>query len=144
MALQANEKEQVRYHLGYTGTGDKAASLVGGIPTHHQTMFLLENAMTLLMPESEPRVRAILQILEGLECQMVSAQTNLAVRKLGELELREATAGETHTDLLEREHTRWAKRLADIFGVPLYQFSAKFGAKGTSGAGRVGNLRVKG
>lgn len=128
------DKERVRYHLGYLGTQD-AASLVAGLPTSRQTLFLLESAMERLSVLSEPRVLSLLQNLDHVEQCMADACCQLAAEQVGNLKLRGSKPGETYPDLLEREYGRWAKRLADVLGVPLYPFSARF--KGGAGAGSI-------
>ena len=86
--------------------------------------------MNRLMAVSEPRVRQLLTILDSKEQEILSAQCFLAVEKLGDITLRGSKPGETVTDLLEKEYVRWAQRLADIFGVPTYPFSARFKNRG--------------
>ena len=132
MALTTAERERVRYHLGYLQV-TAAASLSFGIPRPIQTIFLVESSMTLLIVEAEPRVRRILDILDRTECRLEEAQERLAAKRLGDLELRDG-----EPDQLEHEYDRWAKRLADIFGVPLYPYAARFGPA------RAGNVSVSG
>lgn len=137
--LTEAEKERVRYHLGYMETSF-AASLQFGIPRPAQTIFLLEQALTLLNnPDAIDRVRRVLFTLDDIEEKLRSALCVLVAEKLGDITLRGAEAGLTYPDLLEREYVRWAKRLADIFGVPLYAYSDRFkGKQGTM------NLTVRG
>lgn len=87
--------------------------------------------MNNILPEAEDRVRRFLGVLDGVECRMVEAQDRLAATQLGDLRLRDG-----EPDLLEREYSRWAKRLADVLGVPLYPYSTRF--KGV----RSGNIPV--
>ncbi len=123
--LTEAEKEKIRYHLGYMETSF-AASMQLGIPRPVQTVFLLESAMSLLTNEGAVnRVRGILLQLERLEEQLKQATCSLVAKKLGDLELRD-----NFPDLLEKEYGRWARRLADILGVPLYAFSTRFSRGG--------------
>lgn len=125
-ALTDQDKERVRYHTGYMETSF-AASLQLGIPRPAQTVFLLENALTLLTEVSAvARVRCILDVLDGIERRMVDATATAGTARVGNVEMRGAAPGETHGDILEREYVRWAGRLADIFGVPLYPYSTRF------------------
>lgn len=121
------EKERVRYHTGYPSVASMA-SVQYGLPTVRQTAFLLELAMDQLLPSAVGRVREILQVLDSVEQQMVDAQKQLVADQLGTLVLAGArdARGRLATDRLESEYVRWAKRLADIFGVPLYPFSNRF------------------
>lgn len=132
MPLNDQEKERVRYHLGYMGTsfgGDHAAaSLSFGMPRPAQTMFLLESAIQTMLtnPYTLERVRKLLCILDKVESQIEAAACQLGVESVGNVKMRGAEPGRTHTDLLEREYVRWAKRLADVLGVPLYAYSDRF------------------
>jgi hypothetical protein len=138
--LDPDEKARVRYHMGYPCTSP-APTIALGVPTALQTSFMVENAMNNIMGVSVDRVRSILLVLDKTEAAIDEAQCNLAAAKVGNLELRSATAGETHTDLLEREYVRWAQRLADMLGAPLYPYSARFKGKVSNGAS-VRNVRV--
>lgn len=137
MSLSEQEKEKCRYYLGYLETSfggqGVAASLSFGVPRPVQTIFLVEEAIQNLLTNTFAleRVRKILCVLDGIEEKLISATSQLGVEQIGDLKLRGAKRGETFTDLLEREYVRWANRLADVLGVPLYPFSARF--KQTSG-----------
>lgn len=130
--LTEEEKERVRYHLGYMATSfgsqQAAASIAFGIPRPVQTMFLVEEAIQNLLTNAFAidRVRRVLFTLDDIEEKLRSATCILVAEQVGELKLRGAKRGETHPDLLEREYVRWAKRLADILGVPLYHYSSRF------------------
>lgn len=77
------------------------------------------------------RVRCILDILDGIEGNLVKAQQQLAVDSVGSIQLHPLRAqGKLSTDSLEKEYSRWAKRLADILGIPLYPYSARFRRSG--------------
>jgi hypothetical protein len=138
--LDPAERERVRYHMGYPGTSP-APTIALGVPTAMQTSFMVENAMNNVMGVSTDRVRTLLQILDNTEAAIVAAQCNLAAAKVGNLELRGATAGETHTDLLEREYVRFAQRLADLLGAPLYPYAQRFKGK-VGNVASVRNVRV--
>ena len=132
--LSEEERERIRYHLGYMATSG-AASVQFGIPRPMQTIFLLEQAFGLLQnPYALNRVRRVLDRLDRIEEALESPGVELLyAKKLGELELRDSQAGVTSTDLIEREYVRWAKRLADILGVPLYPYSDRFKNRGPAG-----------
>lgn len=140
--LDDQQKERVRYHLGYLGV-ESGAMLSFGIPASRQTLFLIENAMNQLMAVSVPRVLTILQVLDNIEKQLAEALCYLTADQLGELALAGSKDPRARlvTDRLEREYVRWANRLADIFGVPKYPFSARTNAGGSGGAG---NIPVRG
>lgn len=136
--LSEAEKERVRYHLGYMNVA-AAASIQLGIPRPVETLFLVESALNLLIPESVPRVRSILCTLDGIELKLVEAQDRLAAEALGSLKLRSIRVDEGETDALEREYTRWANRLANVLGAPLYAGAMRF----RSGRQTVGNVSVR-
>lgn len=126
MALTEEERERCRYHLGYM-EASFAAALQFGIPRPAQTIFLLEQALNQITnPFAEDRIRRVLFTLDDIEEKLRSALCVLVAEQLGELKLRGAEPGLTYPDLLEREYVRWAKRLADILGVPLYAYSDRF------------------
>lgn len=131
--LTIQEKERVRYHCGYPNV-QAAASVQFGLPKVTQMAFLIELAMSNVLPETVPRVREIIQVLDSLEQQMVDAQPYLTADQLEELVIAGAkdARGRLVTDRLESEYVRWASRLADIFSVPLYPFSRRF-ASGATG-----------
>lgn len=125
--LTDQEKERVRYHLGYMetsfGSNQAAASLQLGIPRPAQTVFLLEEAISALLTNTYAldRVRKILCVLDGMEEKIAAAACQLTAESIGDIKLRANLP-----DLLEREYVRWARRLADILGVPIYPFSMRF------------------
>jgi len=131
VALNDSEKERVRYHLGYIEV-QPAASIQLGIPRPIQTVFLVEQAMNNVIGAAEDRVRRILGVMDGIEDQLVDAQPRLAAEKLDELTIRK-----DETDALDREYVRWGSRLADILGVPIYPYSARYRNVMGSGAGSI-------
>jgi hypothetical protein len=129
MALTTSERERVRYHLGYPEV-QPAASIQYGMPAPVQTAFLVEFAMSNILPEAEDRVRRICGVMDTVESQLLSAQMRLAALALDELKLRP-----DEPDKLEREYVRWGCRLADMLGVPIYAYSTRYMGKvgGVSG-----------
>ncbi len=126
-AFTEEEKARVRHHTGYPEV-QPAASIQFGIPKPIPLAFLIEQAMENILLTAVPRVRDILNILDNLEQQLVDAQCNLVADKVGEINLAGTLDSKSRlvTERLETEYVRWAKRLVDIFGVPLYPFSARF------------------
>jgi hypothetical protein len=137
VALDDFEKERVRYHLGYLNVST-AASLQFGLPRPIQTLFIIELAMEQLPEVALPRVRRLLKILDNTECRLENAQSRLAAASLGELKIERQ--GMQEPDLLEHEYWRWASRLADQLGVPLYAYSNRFKGQGPAS----GNIPVRG
>lgn len=134
--LSEKDCERCRYHLGYAATGfgseQAAASLQLGTAKPVQTAFMLEEAIKNLLTNiyALDRVRNMLDVLDNIEKQILCATAQLGVEKLGEITLRGAKAGETHTDMLRREYKSWAGKLADTLGVPYYPFSERFAGRG--------------
>ena len=60
-------------------------------------------------------------MLDGIECRLVDALDRLAATRLDGLELRP-----DETERLEGEYARWAARLANQLGVPLYPYAPRF------------------
>jgi len=133
-SLTPQEKERTRYHLGYLNV-QLAGSVQFGLPRPIQTVFILEQAMDSLILETVPRVRAMLDTLDQIECRLIAAQGRLAASSMGELKLRD-----NEPDLLEKEYFRWGGRLADTLGVPFYAYSNRY--KG--GGSKAGNIPVVG
>jgi hypothetical protein len=123
------EKQRVKYHLGYMNTST-AAGLAYGMSVPIQTLFLVDNAMTKLPEGAVGIVRDLLAKLDFTEAQLFESQERLAAEKLGDITMRADEA-----DALSAAYKRWADRLADTLGVPLYYWSTKF--QGISGAGMV-------
>ncbi len=131
MPLNDAEKERIRYHLGYLEVSG-AASIQLGIPRPLQTVFLVEQAMNLVIENAIPRVRNILGVMDRIETKLCESLDRLAAKQLDSLTLRE-----NEPDLLEREYVRWGMRLADLFGVPLYPYSQRYKGKLGSQAGNI-------
>ena len=108
-----------------------AASLQLGIPRPVQTMFLLEDAMSLLVNDfALAKMRYYLGVVANIEKKLADSVNKLEVEKVGNITMRGAKRGETGPDLLEREYIRWVKRIADMLGVPPYPYSSKFQSAG--------------
>ena len=137
MPLTPTEKTRIRTALGYPQV-DAIGSYNRGIPMPLQTAFLVETSLTQVMEEAIPTVQQYLQNLEAIEAALAKAICNLAVERIGDITMRPGRPGESQPDLLEREYRRWAERLADILGVPLYAYSTRFSRSGV----RSGNVRV--
>lgn len=134
MSFTPLEKVRIRKHLGYPELNALTA-LHAGVPFQQQTGFILESNMDHVLPQAEGEVRSIIGTLDKIDCQLREATDFLIAEKLGDMSLRE-----NHPDLLEREYVRWAQRLSDILGAPLYPFAARFR---TAGGVMAGSIPVK-
>lgn len=126
MPLTDAEKQKCRYHMGYPALTD-AASVFYGVPTMNQTNFLVQSALNRLLETSLDQVRTIVNVMDGIENQLVSAQSRLRAEKLEELTLRK-----DETDALEGEYRRWGYRLSDIIGAPIYPYSMRYKGGGNN------------
>lgn len=129
MALTSYEKARVRYHLGYPVT-TQLATLQAGAPVALPTLFLVEQQMDALDTDGLVIVRAAVTQLDAIDNELVCARKQLAVDAVGEITMAGGAAGgggghPTVTDRLEGEYRRWAQRLADALGVPLYAYSTR-------------------
>lgn len=131
MALTDEERQKVRYHLGYLSVAP-AASLNFGMPRPIQTIFLVELAMDNILPVAIDKIRQIVGIMDGIECRLVDAQDRLSATSLDNLSLRR-----DETDALEAEYYRWGGRLADTLGVPFYAYSNRYRRHGKGFAGSI-------
>ena len=120
MPLTDAEKERTRYHLGYLEVAPAASSQFG-IPRPLQTVLLVESAMNNLIEAAIPRVRKILNVMDGVEYKLCEAQDRLAAKQVDSLQLRD-----NEPDQLEKEYVRWGWRLADVLGVPIYAYSNRY------------------
>lgn len=138
--LTADEKARVRHHTGYPEV-QPAASIQFGLPRPLQAAFMLELAMENVMVTAVPRIRDILQVLDDVEQKMIDAQCYLVADRLDTITLAGSGDAKSRlvTDRLESEYVRWAERLVDIFGVPLYPFSSRFNT--SASAARVISVR---
>lgn len=134
--LQPDDRERVRYHLGFPNVAS-SASLAFGVPISVETIFIVEKTMDFVLDVAVPRVRNILNTLEYIEQRMIRALPHLAASALGDLKVERSDG--TETDLLEREYCRWASRLADLLGAPKYAYSLRSKA----GGGRAGIIPVR-
>lgn len=125
-ALNESEKEQIRYHLGYLASSF-AASFQLGIPRPLQTVFLLEQAMSLLVNDyALARARKLLCQIQAVEDKMFLASDDVGVEELGKIVMHPLrNRGMLVTDSLEKEYRRWTDRLADMLGVPKYPYSQR-------------------
>lgn len=120
MAFTLEEIERIRYSLGYLGAGT-IASIQLGIPRPLETLYLVDDAIAKILPQSEPRVRKLLVITEDIEEKLVEGQDRLAAERVDEITLRA-----DELDRLEEQWVRWGMQLSSILGAPFYKYSARY------------------
>jgi hypothetical protein len=131
--LTIGERVQVRLHLGYPNSAD-VATMVLGVPSSIETMFIIEKAMDLVRPEAMTQVRRHLQILDSIEAQMVDDLELLAVTQVDEITIRT----DEQSSLVSR-YLYWRSGLANLFGAEPNPFDPRF----LGGAGGGINLSVQ-
>lgn len=120
MPLLPEDKARIRYHTGYPNVSE-VATLAFGLPVSVETGYLIENMMNVVREEAIPRIRNILDVMDGIEKRMECAATHFSATSLGDI-----TTNLKEDDDLERLYCRWAGRLADILRSPLYKGSLRF------------------
>lgn len=110
--ISNEERVRIRHHLGFPNIGNRAVIslgvLAGGLPT-----FILESAMTNLLPEAETLMRNALTQCDCIEAQMGEARTRMKTAAVEGVILR---AREELEDL-EDQYDYWTSALVDFFGV---------------------------
>lgn len=137
MAFDDAEKERIRYHMGYLQVAP-AAALTFGIPAPIQTLFLVESAMDRVLTAAEDRIRKLITVLDQIECRMLDGQNYLIADSLSDISIRA-----DNIDKLEDEYSRWAARLADTLGAPLYPGAVRFRRLFGGGPGSAGSIPVR-
>ena len=119
MALDVNERERVRYHLGYLNLSDQVAISLG-FPSASHLQFIAESSMNDLLPEGEPGVRRAIQELDCIEDQLSSFRTTLQLQASGG---GVKFSGDDGMMALEQQYKWWRNKLSDTLGTPPNPFS---------------------
>jgi hypothetical protein len=130
-----SEKQRIRIDLGYLGVGTSASYQLG-IPRPLQNIYLVDDALGLVLPDTEPIVRRIMDVMDGIEDKMVDAQDRLAATKVDEILTRA-----DECDRLEEQWVRWGEQLSSVLGAPYNIYNARYQrwAMGSS----AGNIPVR-
>lgn len=134
--LTDEEKVDGRRHMGYLNV-QEAATFVLGVPAAVQTQFVIEGALNKLLAAAEPTFRRYIQVLNGIECQIVEDQSNLAAKQIGNIQVNT----EEFTDLM-KQYKFWQGQLANLLGVPPNPFDQRPGFGSGSVAGNGVNVPV--
>lgn len=116
--LSPEEKERIRYHLGYLNTSPAGARALG-MPSSNEPAFLVEFALDNLLPEAEPGVRRAIVELDCIEDQISAARKNLGLEQVAEIRF----SGDEGMMALERQGQIWADKLASTLGCIRNPFS---------------------
>lgn len=125
MALSAQDKARVRYHMGYPQVTQAQTFVVGGVPAPMELNFLIEGAMNKIAPESEGTFRGLLDKLDGIEAQMIQDQPNIAAKQVGNV-----TPNQDEFKQLIYQYQYWQGQLSNMLAVPVNPFDKRFAAMG--------------
>lgn len=131
MPLTEDEKVKVRHHTGYLNVAE-ASTFVLGTPASVETQFIIEGAMNRVLEVALPELRRHLQILDGIEEQMVEDHELLAVESLGEI-----TVNTKEQTKLTQRYDYWVNSLCNIMGVVRNPFDKRLGSGGAGINARV-------
>lgn len=134
--LAKQEKVKVRHHLGYLNVQD-AQTFVLGTPASVETQFIIEGAMDRILEEAVPEVRRHLQILDGLEDQMVNNHELMQIQKIDTIVVN-STGAHREQKELRKAYDDWVDSLANLFGVIRNPFDKRLRNYGRSINTRVG------
>lgn len=133
-ALSDSDRARVRRHLGYPNVSMVPTRALG-VPALSQPLYLVESAMDRLLPEAADYVRQVIDVMEGIQAQIVDANRRLKAQQLGELKLRRTNDEPTEQELLWGRYGEWATVLSDELAAPINPYSAKFRQLGLAGYG---------
>lgn len=106
MSFTDDEKARIRYHLEYPNVQSVVTS-IGGVVRYSDIQLVIEAMMGNIKPEAENLIRRTLDILDGIELQMVDALQRLQASKADVVVLNPQEHGK-----LEEQYSYWQGRLA--------------------------------
>lgn len=136
--LTPDERVRIRHHLGFLNV-QEAATFALGVPAAVETQFVIEGAFDKLLEAALPLVRRLLAACDSTEAQFFDNQENLAVTKVGGIQLRDDEGNELMG--ANKRYDYWRRALANAFGIWVNPFDGRPGL----GAGSNGiNVSVRG
>lgn len=133
-ALTDQEKVSIRHHLGYLNVGE-VQTFALGVPAAVETQFIIEGAMTRVLPAALPQLRRQLAILDTIEEQKLADLELLAVNRIDSIEINQKEQSQ-----IDVQYDYWVNSVCNILGVCRNPFDAR---KTGTGA-RSMNVRVSG
>ena len=118
------DKARVRYHLEYPNTAS-VVTVIGGTVRTADTQYVLEAMLNNIVPEAAAMLTRVLDILDGIEQQMVDANTRLQASKADVVTLNP----EEHSKL-EGTYLYWQGRLSKQLDVPVNPQAPRSGLRG--------------
>jgi hypothetical protein len=132
LPLTIDEKAQTLRFLRYPNWESLAQSFQLGFPSEGQPEFLVRMAFDRISEASLDLIRKDLCELNQIECQFSDARSRFKATSIGELKINQ-----NEIRMLEREDTRWRRKLADDLGVyqnPWSNENMEFGGNGNMSA----------
>jgi hypothetical protein len=120
VALAEEDKARIRHHMGYLQVV-QVQTFVAGFPAAVQSQFAIEGAMDKVLPSAVPRLTRILDVMDGIEEQMVADQELLAVTQVGEIQVRPDEFKQ-----LQGQYVYWQRSLANLLAVEPNQYDQRF------------------
>lgn len=109
--LTLEERARIRYHMGFMNVSNVMTYALG-VPAAVEQAFLIEGAMSKVLPEALSLVREHISILDCIMAEMVCNIELLAVTKVGEIEINQRMMM-----MLERRYDFFRQSLGNLFGV---------------------------
>lgn len=128
MPLSIEEKERVRYHLGYINAA-QAPTIMAGTLQARSVQLMLEAMFSNLLVEAEPGIRRAICELDKIEDEQSAVRAMFGVKKVGGQEFDAIAALEA----LQDSYRQWSQRLADGMGVVVNPYSLKHRELATNG-----------
>lgn len=122
MALTPPQRARISYHLGFPGITQNT-QIALGFPAAGHTRFILESALSRLLPDYEPMVLNALAQCDCIDAQLADARkSRIQVTSVDGITLR----GPEELSDLEDQYDLWTDKLADLLGVVKNPFSHVF------------------
>lgn len=131
--LSDEEKSRIYYYLGYPVAVD-VSTIMLGLPAVAQTYFIVRGQVDKIPEAAVGLVRNCLVVLDGIEAQLVEAQTYFSASRVDSISIND-----NHAHKLDEELRKWALKLAELLGAPINVYSTRF----QSGSTRPMNISVQ-
>lgn len=124
MGFADNDKARIRYHLEYPNVA-RVTTSIGGVVRNSDAEFVLEAMMENIIELAQPLILRTLDILDGIELQMVEALARLQAAKADVVTLNP----EEHS-ALQGQYSYWQGRLSKQLSVPVNPDTPEGGVRG--------------
>ena len=124
VTLTEEEKNRVRYHLGYPMIYP-ASAIILGVPASAQPAYLLEHSLELIPDTAISIIRTLIAKCDATDGGVFESQDRLVAKAVDEVDLNPDEAV-----LRRREYRYWVQKLADTLGAPINAYAAAFQSGG--------------